>query len=114
MASSPVNAQAPLFRRVFAMMGLMRLNVKRFFQDKDGHVILWQAPNFLLSSWIVLKTIEILLDAGRLKTGFERFSTAVLFTWAYYELTKGVDMFRKTLGITVLVIIIAGFFMWSV
>lgn len=88
----------------------MKHFLDKLVKDKHGHVVLWQAPNVLLASWIVLKLITWPLNSGQLKSGLSLLGTAVLFAWAYLEATKGVNYFRKLLGIVVLVIIIIGFF----
>lgn len=88
----------------------MPLSMKDFIRDKDGRVVLWQSPNLLLWSWIILKLISLLLKAGRIKAGFEQLSSAVIFAWALYEFTKGVNYFRKALGLVVLIAVIVGFF----
>lgn len=88
----------------------MRLETKRFIRDESGQIILWQSPNLLLSGWIVLKVTTLVLSAGHVRAGLEQLSTAILFTWAVYEAAKGVNYFRKTLGVIVLAVITAGFF----
>jgi hypothetical protein len=81
-----------------------------FFKDSRGKIVIWQSPNLLLYGWIVFKVVAMLLNGGQLKTGFEHLSTAILFTWAFFELTKGVNYFRKALGAAVLAITTLGFF----
>ncbi len=83
---------------------------KAFFQDKDEHIVLWQSPNILLIGWAAFKVMAMLLGTGRLKTGFEHLGTALIFAWAYFEATEGVNYFRKALGLTILVVITVGFF----
>jgi hypothetical protein len=95
---------------LFGMMGLMQQKAKRFISDSDGHIVLWQSPNLLLSVWIVLRIVTLLLKGSHLKSGLEQLSTAILFAWACFEMTTGVNYFRKTIGILVMVVITAGFF----
>ncbi len=88
----------------------MALNTRRLIADSHGRITLWQSPNVLLWGWIILEVIKMFLSNGRLKTGFEQLGTATLFAWAYFEITKGVNYFRKALGAVVLIVIAFGFF----
>lgn len=88
----------------------MNSKVKSIVEDKNGRIVIWQTPNTLLWIWITLRVITQLLNEGQVKTGFEQLSTAVLFTWATYELSKGANLFRKLLGFVILAYIIYGFF----
>jgi hypothetical protein len=88
----------------------MKLSIDQFIKDKHGHIVLWQTPNVLLYSWIVLKVVTWLLSTSHLKSGLGQLSTAILFAWAYLEATKGVNYFRKLLGAVVLGMIVIGFF----
>lgn len=83
---------------------------KHFFRDKDGRIVLWQAPNIPLYGWAVTKFASLFIANSDLKTGLAQLSTALLFVWAYLELTKGVNYFRKSLGLLVLAAIIISFF----
>jgi hypothetical protein len=74
----------------------------KFFRDKNSHIVVWQTPNVLLATWIILKLAIYLTGSGRLKSGLEFISSAALFAWAYLELTKGVSNFRRLLGLIVL------------
>lgn len=92
-------------------MGSTRSGIqKHFFRDKNGKIVLWQAPNVPLYGWAVTKFASLFIANSDLKTGLAQLSTALLFVWAYLELTKGVNYFRKCLGLLVLVAIIISFF----
>jgi hypothetical protein len=84
--------------------------MKSFFKDKHGRIVLFQVPNALVCAWIFFKVISLLLPGGRLKSGSAELGTAFLFVWAYFEITQGVNYFRRLLGLVVLVVIIVGFF----
>lgn len=88
----------------------MKEKTTTFFKDKNGHVVLWQAPNLLLWGWIVLKVIMFVLASSKLRTGLDQMSNVLLFTWAYYEADQGVSLFRKTLGMAVMFVVVLGFF----
>jgi hypothetical protein len=82
----------------------------KFFKDARGRIVLFQMPNTLVYAWAFFKVISLLLSNGRLKNGSAELGTAFLFVWAYLEITKGVNYFRRLLGIIVLTAIIIGFF----
>lgn len=70
-----------------------------FFKSKHGRWGIAQWPNALLMIWIVLLLINFILQSK----GIGLVGNAVLFTWAYLEMTKGISRFRKTLGAVILV-----------
>ena len=80
------------------------------FKNKKGKVVLWQSPNPLLFAWIGLKILSYLAKHSSVHAGIEATGTAVIFAWAYLELTKGVNYFRKALGGVILILVIKGFF----
>jgi hypothetical protein len=84
--------------------------VRSFFEDKHDQVILWQAPNIPIYGWAIFKTLSLIATQPGLQTGLQQISSAFLFVWAYLELTKGVNYFRKTLGFFVLGLLIVNFF----
>lgn len=74
----------------------------RLWRDKKGRVVIWQRPNILLIGWAVLTTISLFV--GR-KTG-DMIAIAgdiTLIAWAILELLKGVNYFRRLLGLAVLI-----------
>ncbi len=79
-------------------------------KDKAGRIVIWQWPNALLTAWLVLKLATMLLQDGRLDSGLRNLSSAVLFAWAYLEITQGVIYFRKGLGVVVMLIIMINYF----
>lgn len=83
---------------------------RNFFKDAYGHIVIVQLPNITLCAWFLFKLISIILTKGQVKTGFELLSMAFLFTWAYIEMTKGVNYFRKLLGLIVIIVLIANYF----
>lgn len=82
---------------------------KHFFKDKQGKVVIWQRPNILLSIWILAILVLQILPDGHLKSGIAQLNSAVLFAWAYLELTSGVNYLRKSLGLVVLAAVIIGY-----
>lgn len=80
----------------------------KLFLDKDGHVAVWQMPNLPLWGWLVFKVAAMLTGEGALQDGLTMFSTTLLFTWAYLEITSGTSLFRRLLGSVVIAGVVAG------
>lgn len=80
--------------------------VNWFFKDKHGRWAVAQSPNALLMVWLGLLLVNLLLHNRALGL----VESAVLFTWAYLEITQGISRFRKTLGAVILVGIIVSYF----
>ncbi|MDB5170140.1 MAG: hypothetical protein JWN82_536 [Candidatus Saccharibacteria bacterium] len=80
------------------------------FKDANGRIAIWQRPNIPLIGWILFKAISLLTDDQHLKHGSASISTAFLFVWAYLEITKGINYFRRVAGFVVLCVIVSGFF----
>jgi hypothetical protein len=83
---------------------------KNFFKDKDGHIVIVSWPNIPLVGWIVFKVLAMIVTKGRIHTGSEALSMALLYTWAYMEIMSGVNYFRRLLGLIVLVAILISYF----
>lgn len=84
--------------------------VKSFFKDKNGEWAVIAFPNGLLLSWIVLVVLGMFVHDSELKDNLGRLSGAVIFAWAYLEITRGESYFRRALGAGVLLGLILSFF----
>jgi hypothetical protein len=84
--------------------------LKVTFTDKKGRVVIAQSPNIPLLGWFVLELVSLLLHKGHAKSGLQDIATASLFTWAYLEISKGVNYFRRLLGFVVIVLIVGSYF----
>lgn len=78
----------------------------RVFKDSEGNLVLWQYPNLALLTWLVLRATSMFVHSVHLKSSLSDISQLFLFAWAYLETTTGVNLFRKSLGVAVLSIII--------
>lgn len=87
-----------------------KLPIQHFFRDRHGNLVVWQAPNALLWAWLVLKGLIFFLQDGSVKTNLGQLASAVLFAWAYLELTDGDSRFRRFLGLLVIVFTTISFF----
>ena len=81
----------------------------KIFKDTNGRVVLWQWPNVPLWGWIILKLFALVVAQGHLRSVCEQLGTVLLFTWAYLELTRGINYFRRALGLAVLIAIILSY-----
>lgn len=87
-----------------------QLKKQKFFKDADGHWAIWQWPNIPLYGWIACELLSFVIKQQHLHTGLARLSTAFLFTWAYLEITRGVNYFRRLLGAIVMIGLIVSYF----
>ena len=78
----------------------------RFWRDERGRVVVAQVPNFPLAAWLVLSLCAWPLGSGTWRNGFTFAGSGFLFVWAYLEMTRGVDYFRRLLGVVVLFVMI--------
>jgi hypothetical protein len=81
----------------------LQLSLRSFFADKDGKKVIWQKPNFLLVGWFVFMVTSKLFRSKTIKPDLEIISTVFLLAWAVLEITKGINIFRRFLGATVLI-----------
>lgn len=79
--------------------------ITTLFRTKDGAVVISQFPNGPLFVWIG-STIALKVAPVNLTNLFTYLSFGALFTWAWLELTGGVNLFRRTLGAVVLAFIL--------
>lgn len=79
-----------------------------FFKDKQGRVVLAQTPNSPLIGWFIFTILNLLWskDQPTIHYLFELLSFGFIFTWAWLEITDGVNYFRRALGLIVLVIVV--------
>jgi hypothetical protein len=80
----------------------------KFWRDREGKVVIWQTPNAFLIGWAVLTTISLFLS-GKASDVFAFAAEANLVVWALLEIFKGVNYFRRALGLVVLIFAIMSF-----
>lgn len=71
-------------------------------KDDSGTVTLVQWPNGPLFVWLVTRFL-IVPRSGSYQTFFDYIAFGALFTWAWLEMTSGVNYFRRLLGVLILV-----------
>lgn len=78
----------------------------KFWKDKHGRVVIWQWPNPYLYGWVGL-TVLAMLTHGQTADIFSILGSISLVVWALLEIFKGVNYFRRLLGLLVLVFAVA-------
>jgi hypothetical protein len=78
----------------------------KIFRDRNGNIVLAQAPNLLIILWLATTILKLVFTTGRIDSLLEILSFGFLFTWAWAEITQGVNYFRRGLGTVVLLAII--------
>ena len=77
---------------------------------KKINYALIQWPNLPLAGWAALSLMAMALAEGSLKNGLKNTATALLFVWAYQEISSGTNLFRRILGIVVMAVMVINFF----
>ena len=72
-----------------------------------------QKPNLPLLVWFVATLLALLITSDNIHRGLEAVAFGTLFTWAWQELFQGVNYFRRSLGLLVLLSMIATKLHWS-
>lgn len=85
----------------------------RTFRDSDGNFAIAQMPNLPILVWLAATLLALVLKEGNLHRGLEAVAFGSLFTWAWLELFQGVNYFRRSLGLIVLLTAIASKLQWS-
>ncbi len=81
--------------------------IDKTFRDSDGKIVIAQMPNLPLIVWVVTSLLALIFTSGKINTVLDVLANGSLFTWAWLELFQGVNYFRRALGFTVLICIIA-------
>jgi hypothetical protein len=74
-----------------------------FFRDKNGEIVIGQPPNVPILIWLAASLSQLVFKTGQINFGLDLLATGALFTWAILELFQGVNYFRRTLGLIVLI-----------
>jgi hypothetical protein len=82
------------------------------FRDDDGNIVIAQKPNLPILIWLGATLLKFLIPNGNIYAGLDALAFGCLFTWAWLELFEGVNYFRQTLGLVVLLGAIASRLQW--
>jgi hypothetical protein len=71
------------------------------WRNRQGKVVIWQTPNLPLIAWAGLTFFSLMVN-GRLADILSWLGSAGLIIWSLLEIFKGVNYFRRALGLLVL------------
>lgn len=76
----------------------------KIIRDEEGKIVVAQTPNLPILMWFVFFCLEKITLSESLKnfTGFVSFG--FLFTWSYLEVFDGANLFRRFLGLIVIIV----------
>lgn len=76
----------------------------RIWKDRKGNVVVIQKPNVFLIAWVVLTIISLfIVGRGTMADVFAIAGCVSLVIWAINEFWRGVNYFRRALGLFVLI-----------
>jgi hypothetical protein len=78
-----------------------------FFRDKNGEIVIGQPPNLPIIIWLAASLSQLVFKTGQVNLGLDILATGSLFVWSILELFQGVNYFRRTLGLIVLISLVA-------
>ena len=76
------------------------------WKDKNGNVVLWQTPNIWLIGWAVLTTVSLFFT-GHTADIISAIASAILLFWSLLEIFKGINYYRRFLGVIVFIYALA-------
>ena len=82
----------------------------KIWRDKQGRLTLYQRPNIWLIAWAVLDIVAIFAPGRHISNYAWNAGAAALIIWSLLEILRGVNYFRRALGLAVLVVTIASIF----
>jgi hypothetical protein len=75
----------------------------KLFRDSSGEVIIAQIPNLPIVIWGIASLLKLVYKTGKVNLGLDIIAFSSLFVWAVQELFQGVNYFRRSLGLIVLI-----------
>ena len=82
------------------------------FRDDEGNIAIAQKPNLPILVWLGATLVKLLPINSNLYAGVDALAFGAMFTWAWLELFQGVNYFRRSLGLIVLLGAIASRLQW--
>lgn len=79
----------------------------KFWKDKYGRVVIVQKPNLFIITWVFAAFLSLLLPSGFTGKVFAAVAFVSIVIWAILEMIRGVNYFRRLLGIAVLLLVLA-------
>lgn len=85
----------------------------KIFRDKDGNIVIAQKPNLPILVGLAATLLKLFLPtSGNILTSLDLLAFGALFTWGWMEAFNGVNYFRRSLGLMMLVGIVANRLQW--
>ena len=81
--------------------------------DRDQskrRTVIFQTPNIPLVVWFVCMVISHAFREGVVHTVFATVGFIAIVIWALWEIVSGVNIFRRLLGLAVLIFVLVGRF----
>ncbi len=84
--------------------------LERCYTDSKGRVSLLEAPNFPITVWAVCRIALLFLpkNGSTIYHLLDVVAFGALFTWAWLELSSGVNYLRRLLGLIVIIVTTIG------
>jgi len=76
------------------------MNIKKFFKDKKGNIVIIQKPNLLVFTAIILFLLQLIINGQVGDFAGWGFKITIL-VWSFDEAIRGDSPFRKVLGIII-------------
>jgi hypothetical protein len=73
------------------------------WRDNHGKVVIWQWPSIPLYVWALCTAISLIVNKGSTADVFYWVGEIALIGWAILEIWKGVNYFRKALGVVIII-----------
>ncbi len=78
----------------------------RFFKNKEGRVVLFQAPNVPIVIWVLSIVLNRIIKDQDISRYLGYIGFGALIFWAGLEIVYGASYFRRTLGLVILLVAI--------
>jgi hypothetical protein len=78
--------------------------------DRGGNLVIYQRPNVWIIAWAVLDIVAIFAPSKHTASIAWSIGSAALIIWALLEVFRGVNYFRRALGLIVLLLSVGSIF----
>jgi hypothetical protein len=78
----------------------------KIWRDVHGSVVIAQRPNIWLIIWLILEVVSLFVSSQHVALVTWWLATAALSIWALLEIFRGVNYFRRILGLCVAILTI--------
>lgn len=82
--------------------------VKKLLEDKNGRIVIAQRPNPPLIVGLTASVLGFVPLLARLHELLSWLAFGALFTWAWLEIFDGACLFRRLLGVVVMLLLLVG------